>query len=341
MPASNQDQASRGRLWWVRLLFAIAVLGLCALFLRRIDPARVLEALKGAHWQMVGMAMLINVVFNLPARVMRWQSLLLPLPHRGRGPRFRELLRLYLASLAANNLLPAHPGEALRVVQLNLRHGYTPGAVVASLLLEKLICWLTVALGALVLLLFFPLPRSFEIPMIVYTACVMALIITLALLARRWGATEDAAAEEGPPTEPSPGWVERLRGMVRSFLQRLAEAMHLMHTPRVWMVAVSYSFLSSLADIAMVGLCLYAVNIQLGVMSWAMFFLIVNMVIVIPSTPGQVGVLETGGMLVLGVLGVDHSQGLSATLIYHAAHLLPMTLLGLVGFQFLSLKKAD
>lgn len=323
----------------LRLLFALAVLGLCALFLRRIEPARVLEALKDADWLLIGAAMLANVLLNLPARVMRWRSLLAPLPHRGAGPGFWELARLYLASLAANNLLPVHPGEALRVVQLNLRHDYTPGAVVASLLLEKLICWLTVALGAVAVLLLVSLPGTFKIPMAAFSGCVLALIATLALAARRWGA--DLAGEEVAPAAPGQGLVARLKQTLRSFLQRLAEGMHLMHAPEVWLTAVLFSFLSSLADVAMVGLCLEAVKVQLGVRHWVMFFLMVNMVIVIPSTPGQIGVLETGGMLVLGVLGVDHSQGLSATLIYHAAHFVPMTLLGLICLQFTSLKRTE
>ena len=330
---SSDPQIAPGRLRWLRFLFALAVLGLCALFLGRIEPARVLEALGSAHLHLVLAAALVNVLANLPARVMRWRALLSPLPHRGREPGFWELARLFLASLAANNLIPAHPGEALRVVQLNRRYGYTSGAVVASLLLEKLLCWWTVAVGAVLVLLFSPLPQVVEVPMAVFAGGIISLVVLLIVLARRQG-NGDPVAGVDPPREAAQGWGARLRVVVRAFLLRLAEAMRLMHAPRVWLSAVLFSFLSSMADIAMVGLCLSAVGVQLGFESWALFYLIVNMVIAVPSTPGQVGVLETGGVLALTLLGVDSSRGLSATLIYHAAHLLPMTALGLVTFRW-------
>ena len=112
-----------------------------------------------------------------------------------------------------------------------------------------------------------------------------------------------------------------------------------MQAPRTWISAALYSVLSAMVDISMVGLCLHAVNIQLGVINWALFYLMINVVIIIPSTPGQVGVLETSGMMVLGALGIEHSQGLSATIIYHTAHFFPMTLLGLIILQLQSVKK--
>ncbi|MEO8361939.1 MAG: lysylphosphatidylglycerol synthase domain-containing protein [Vicinamibacteria bacterium] len=48
-----------------------------------------------------------------------------------------------------------------------------------------------------------------------------------------------------------------------------------------------------------------------------------------PSTPGQIGLIEAGAVFALVGLGVGPNRSLAFALLYHAAHLLPLTLLGL------------
>ena len=114
-----------------------------------------------------------------------------------------------------------------------------------------------------------------------------------------------------------------LRTRGRRFLFRLGEAMNRMSAPSVWLRALLWSAVSDLTDVIMLGLCLVAVGVHLSLTAWFLTFLVINLAIAIPSTPGQVGVLEAGAVLVLSALGVPASQALAFAILYHAAHIVP------------------
>jgi hypothetical protein len=312
------------------VLLALAVLVLLGLLLWELDLARVWGALARADWGLVALAALLNLTVNLWARVKRWQASLEPLPRPGRGASLRELCVILLASYAASNVLPAQAGEALRTVQLHRRHGYAVGALVASRLFEKIVEALSLALVALPVLLFASLPGAAALPLLALTGMGLVGIGLVVLAARRGGRVEPPVAEAEPPRGLSPA---ALRVRFRRFLSRLSEAMHLLHTARTWSLAMAWSCLSDLVDALMIGLCLLAVGLSAGVPAWFVVLLAVNLAIAVPSTPGQIGVLEAAAVLALGAMGADHGEALAFALLYHACHVLPTTLCGLVGLR--------
>jgi uncharacterized membrane protein YbhN (UPF0104 family) len=83
----------------------------------------------------------------------------------------------------------------------------------------------------------------------------------------------------------------------------------------------------------MIGLSLAAVGIRVPVGAWFLVLLTVNLAVAVPSTPGQVGVHEAAAILALGALRVGVSEALVFALLYHAAHVLPLAGLGLLGLR--------
>lgn len=86
-----------------------------------------------------------------------------------------------------------------------------------------------------------------------------------------------------------------------------------------------------LIDIAMIGLCLRAVSVQLPLLCWVLLLQAINLSILVPVTPGQIGMLEAGAVLTLSLLGVGHHEALAFALLYHASHVLPVIALGFLG----------
>jgi uncharacterized membrane protein YbhN (UPF0104 family) len=281
--------------------------GLAALALWRIDFARLAAALRGASLAPLGLALAINVIANSLARVRRWQALLQPLPHGPRPAHFVDLFRLLFAGYALSNLLPARPGEALRVVELHRRRGYPVSGLVAVQLAEKIVETLSLGLlcGAAALLASPGSPG--RAPLASGGALAVLGVALLLALPRRVPQAE------------------------RGFLRGLLGAAQTLHARRSWIRSAAWSLLSDTTDLVLVGLCLRAVGIEVPPCAWALVLFTINLAILLPSTPGQVGVLEAGGVLALSIAGVAPAPALAFALLYHSIHLVPTTALGLFG----------
>jgi uncharacterized membrane protein YbhN (UPF0104 family) len=318
---ADDAPAPRRRLVERALVFA-AVVVLCVVLGRRLDPDRVLLALSHADWRLVALAALINITLNTAARVGRWSALLGALPREGAAPGFVELGVLYLASQAASNLLPARAGEALRVVQLHRKHGYPVSELITVQLVETIVA--AVTLGSLALLVA-PLPLT--------PGALSAALFTFAFVGLGGGLAVFALARRAPAPAPAEGAPARtgLAGLLdkaRALLRRLVAAVHHLRSPRVWARSLAWSLLSDLTDVLMIGLVLHAVGVSLSPLQWIVAFVAINLVLLLPTTPAQLGVLEIGAVAALRALGVDEHPALAFALLYHASHVIPPTLLG-------------
>ena len=120
-----------------------------------------------------------------------------------------------------------------------------------------------------------------------------------------------------------------LMHQVRGFLGTLHEGMYLLRSPRIWAYSLVCSFVNDFANAATVGLALAAVGVALPIPSWFIIVLVARLAGLLPSTPGQFGVVEAGLVIAMGVLGVDHGRALAVAILYHLAHFVPVTAIGL------------
>lgn len=315
-----------------RVLRAIGVVlvlaGCAALLLNRVEGPKLWTALRHADGRLVALAALANLVLNLAVRSERWRLLLLRLAGPGDGSPRPQLARgrlwwLYLAHLAANNLLPARAGEALRVLSLAGPGGLPASGLVAVLLVEKGAETLSMGLVAALLLVGFSPPAA----LVGTLRWMFALGLFCVLLAFVLVHVSKRGSD--------------VQGRVRAFVRHLLSALRLLHAPGLWGAALVLSWASLAIDVGMIGLCLQAVGVARPVIDWLFVFLAINLAIALPTTPGQVGVMETGAVLALSLLGVGASEGLAFALLYHAAHVLPTTLLGTLAWLTLRRRTAD
>jgi len=268
---------------------------------RKIDFGALASALRGAAWGWVVLAAAVNVVGTTVARVRRWQALLGPIPHRQRAT-FLDLARLSYASGAVNNLLPAKAGEAVRVVELNRLRGYPAGALIAAQLAEKGIEAISLGLvcGFAALL-----PGARWPPLAAAGGVAAAAVTVLAVLPRR-----------------APGPAGR-------FLQ----ALRAVHAERSWVRGLLWSLMADGIDVLLVGLCLRALGIDAHPALWAMVLLSINVALLLPAVPGNLGILEAGAVVALTAAGVAAEPALAFALVYHSVHLIPSTVLGVISIS--------
>ncbi|MFI5290922.1 MAG: lysylphosphatidylglycerol synthase transmembrane domain-containing protein [Polyangia bacterium] len=319
------------RLRWI--IGVVLVVGLLALAAHSIDLKKFLAALASSDWRLVALAGVIVVTVCMFACSLRLYQLTAPLPHGGRGVSFWQLTSIYFASSAAHHLLPSPAAEVLRTVHLKRRYGYTIGALVASQLVEKVIDALGLSLEVLAVAIFGRLPPALDISLYVFAGLGVSGAAAVLIVAWRYRVAHAGKPEPQVESEPASGRLGGTRVKLRGFVKKLAEGTYLLRAPRIWLVSLLCSVINDFANAATAGLVLAAVGIHLPIASWFVLVLVARMAGLLPSTPGQFGVIEAGLVVALAAFGIGSNRALAVAVLYHVAHFIPVVAVGLVELR--------
>jgi glycosyltransferase 2 family protein len=277
-----------------RAIVCVAAAAAAAFYLRRMPFAEIGRALRDAQPLSLLLATLVYLGPNTAAKVLRWAALLAEVPRRGEGLGRFELARVLFASQAASNLLPARAGEAVRVVELR-RRGYGTAGLIAAQLYEKVV----------------------EAASLCLLGGVAAAVARVAIFR-------------------VPAWMPVLAGAALVALlfvaPRYVRALRF-RRDAAWARSLGWSCAADLADAAVLGLCLHAVGAHVAPAALLVVLLAINVAILIPSTPGHVGVMEAAALAALLAVGVSPERALAGAVLYHAVQIVPGTALGLVSLR--------
>ena len=281
------------------LPWGLAALVLVSLWaaLRDLDFQRIVVVLRSANLALVLGAVAVNLTLNTYARVKRRVELVRAAASRALDLTFRDWAGLYFASVAGNNLLPARAGDVLFAFEARKRLGLGLGVIATAQLAEKLVEILSLwalSPSGLIFANASPMLRSMLLTFVAGGSIVLFLLVVF----------------------------------VRRITSPRFEAVARIATWGVATRAVSWSLAQDISDIAMVGLVATAVDIHVGPFGWLLVYLAVNLASVLPSAPGQIGLIEAGAVLALIGLGIGQSEAVAFSLLYHAAHFIPTTLAG-------------
>jgi hypothetical protein len=309
-----------------RLSIALRVLVIAAIAaglwwsVRAMDFAKLGATLRSARiWPLV-LAAVLNFVC-LWGKAVCWRLMLAP---RHKVSVIR-LFRYTIAAFAASAITPARAGEVLRVWTLKRRDGVPAADTAAVAVAEKLLD------GISMLILVAPVPWLLPgLPSWVTTsiggcaAIAIALFIGLYIAVGRVGAV-------GPVDETKS----------RSLVRRFITGMHVLRSPKRLLGALGVLILVWAADLGEVMAALYAVDIHLPIAAGLLILFALNLTIMVPSTPAQLGALEAGAMAALRLLPVAHESAAAFALLYHAAQVIPLIAAGLIFELRLVLGRED
>lgn len=236
----------------------------------------------------------------IATKAIRWQCLVKPLRHIS----LFKIIGILIISFMANNLLPARLGDALRVHMLHrktdLGHATSTGGLIADRILEGISFLVLTAL----LFSFGKVPPWMHYGMIVTVSAVMIAYLAVAVYSR---------------SKIRHGW-----------LSRLQEGIAPLHNRKVFAVGAGTSLVSWVLQLAMIHCTQVAFGIHLPLWSTLLVLVAVNLAIIVPSTPANIGTFELACMLAYTFLGVDENVGLLIGATYHLAQVLPVTVIGAV-----------
>jgi glycosyltransferase 2 family protein len=300
-----------------RCVLAAAGLGVSAvlawLAARSVDPhAFVASFRRTAWWYLVPSG--ATLVAAVAARWLRWWLLFAP----GRRPPFGALGRAFLIGHLFNNLLPARPGELARAVALRREAGTPVVEALATTAAERVYDVL-----ALVALLaagapFAPVGRDARTGVVAAGAIAAAALVAVVVFGRD-GARLERVLSRVPrlSTDTARRWsVSAVHGVVSLRRARVA-------APAVLLTATSWVLLA-LSGWAL----LLAFHLHLGFVGGLLVVVAANLALLVPASPGGVGVFEAATVSVLAGFSVDRSAALSYAVALHGLNLFPYLLVG-------------
>jgi uncharacterized protein (TIRG00374 family) len=247
-----------------------------------------------------------------------------------------------------NAFFPARAGDLVRAYLLGKRTGLRKTTILATIVIEKAFDAIALLLMLLVSLVFLPSrlnssPLGFSPELLAWVAG-LALIAAMAglLIFYRYSDSIARLAERILNRLPLPG---RLRRFPVRIIETFASGMHVFKTPRPLISAALISGLVWLVVALMFRVALesFAAPFPPQMTSpVGLLFMtaLVNLGLLIPALPGNVGTYEALVVAGMAFFGVDKELAVAFALIFHVGQLVTTLIVGVVAFwmQNLSLR---
>ena len=246
-------------------------------------------------WIVAGLALnLLSVLL----RVAAWTTVIdqaMPPPH----PRFRSILSAFSIGLLGNAVLPGRIGELARVAVLARKGPAQPGAwarLVGTVFAHRVFDLIPLALlGTFVLV-------AAKLPSWALTAVVAFIVLTVALLAFAVASARRHQLQRLP--------VDRL-GAVRRLVTMARHGLGVMRVPWAAALAVVLQCAGWAAQLAAVYTVMRGFQIDEGFAAAGLVLVLMNVVMIFPLWPGNVGLLQAAIAVPLVPYGVAYAHGIA------------------------------
>jgi uncharacterized protein (TIRG00374 family) len=276
-------------------------------------------ALRGAAylWLLPGVAITVGLLF---LKAWRWQMLFWPEYRLPFSPVMTALCAGYLAS----NVLPARAGELARLVLLVSEQPVSAARTLSTIVVERLLDVLTLIVVLVALLPWVELPADMT-----HAAWAIGLLAlagaALMVLFSFWKAR-------------ALQWARLLAGRIR-FLDRPGVYAALGHLidgfatlrGRLGLTLIAISLLGWAGVIGMAWSAGRAFPAQIPMTAAAFAVVVTTLGMLIPSSPGYIGVFHGLVWVALAPFGVPKDQAFSFALVWHGANYLTLSLSGVIA----------
>ncbi len=307
--------------------------------LRDIHFGEVLEYFRDSHKAAL-LATMVAASLSIVARAFRWRTLL---SHESPNLRYAPLYHATAAGFAVNNILPARAGEVARAYAATRLAGVRFSSAITTIVLSRVLDGVTLfAILALASLLGW-FSSDFVIGGVAVSRIMaIASIIFFGLLGLAFAAVQfprfvssvaDKLCHLILPNRLADRTVQGLSGVL--------DSLAVLRSPKRLGVALVWS--AVVWGLNGLSFLLAFIAFDLNVPWHAAFVLqsLVNFGLVIPSTPGFVGVFEALVRGVLVLYGVSPTVAVSYAVAYHFCSYLPITLLGLWSLAHTHIRMGD
>ncbi|MBN1595037.1 flippase-like domain-containing protein [candidate division FCPU426 bacterium] len=317
-PAAGQPAAglwkSHGMKIIIGLVLSLVFLGLA---LYKINLAKVVQTFRQVHFGWL-LASAGSILVAYYFRSLLWRILLMGHKPINLGNAFRIITIGYFA----NNVLPLKLGELVRAWLLSKREGLTISLSLAVVVLERGVDLLCMMFYFILMMFIVPFENWLKVSGLLLAIFGGGFFLAL-ILNYRFGGHLLEYIEK--PLARLPGNIGRwLHRQMDAFL----EGLKLIKNPGQFMAGVGVTLLSWLAWIMVTYLCFWAAGLQLPFFAAVFLIVVLNMGLMIPSSPGGLGVFEFMVILALAKYGVAKETALGFAVVFHMIQAILVIVLG-------------
>ncbi|MBN2382434.1 flippase-like domain-containing protein [bacterium] len=266
-------------------------------------------------------------------RALRWQILLAPLKLIPSHFQFKVVCLGYMA----NNILPFRAGEFYRAHIMGQREGIARTAVFSSIILERVCDGLVMLffLGTSTFFLQNALPIPFQMIMSFSLLFFGGLFIVFLVMV--WNQTVSIRLFTRLTNLLPQRISAKFSDLFEHALSGLASLKGIKTSAAVFFLSV----LSWLCEAAMYYFLFFSMDIDLSYEVSVLLVAVINLGIMIPSSPGYVGTFEYFCILTLTFFHIPYTVAFSYSLFLHFLLFLPITCVGFYYFWILSVRPAS
>lgn len=301
---------------WLGIIISLALL---ALVFYGTDFRALVEVFRTANYTFVLPALALYFV-GVFLRAVRWRFLL-----RSVKPiAYTRLFQVTVIGYMANDLLPFRIGELARAYILGQTEEISKASTLVTIVLERIFDGVTMLLFIGVASFFLPLEdwiRSMLLVGSVMFASVVVVLVMVASFRERFDHLIHALLSRLPER-----WGARGLKLIDSFFHGLS----VLRNPLDAFLALIFSILAWLCEAGMYAIIGVGFGITVALPVFVLTTAVANLVTIVPSTPGYVGVFHAAVKAVLVFFGVEANLATSYAFFLHALLIVPVVLLGLV-----------
>ncbi len=267
-------------------------------------------------------------IMSMFLRAWRWRILLKPV----KDIAYNTVFTFTMIGFMANNVLPAHAGDFARPYLLGLKENISGFSALATVLIERLLDGVGLIIIFLIVLPIAPLPASIKMSGLGIGAALFALIALLMLLSSENGRLRNgliALVEKAP---------DRFRASLSKKLQMFLFGLTIFRNRKnlLPLLGISVFVWAHLALTIFMILKGYPLAAEVGAMDMGIASVVtivmLAFVIVLPSSPGYLGITQVAFIFALGYFGVAESDAVGASIIFNLTQYIPITIGGIVYF---------
>jgi len=282
-------------------------------------------------WLAAGMLLL---AVGTAAKASRWQLLFYPT----RNLHWLDLLSAMMVGFLVNTVLPARLGELARVYLVSRSGRATPAHTLSTIVVERVLDSLTLLIFLVAVMPFLPVPDLVQrsaLTLGLGGLLVFGLMMAMALRA------DLGLALFAVPLRLVP---LRHRAWLTTQLENALRSLSALRNPRVHLAAWGWSLLIWALMGGSVYMFMLAFDLAVPATVAILLVSVLNLGMIIPSSPGYIGVYHFLAVQTLGPFGVTPSLAMSFAVILHLANFGSLSLGGFIcmareGLSFSDLSK--
>jgi uncharacterized membrane protein YbhN (UPF0104 family) len=270
------------------------------------------------YWWVIPMLLLLFVAQGV--RGLRWQYLF---PAETRPP-YWPTLEATLLGQFFNTILPARAGEVARIVALHRTTRTSRAEITSTVVIERVFDVLALLTLLFVFVPWFPHVSWLHAAALLAIVFFTATIVSIAVLFR-WG-EKPFLIMLRPLTRLGLPFltIEHAEHAAASFVRGAAALRH----PGLGAFAFGLSIVSWLLLGLSTWMLMIGFHLGLSPLAGLLVMIAVGLSLILPASPGSVGVFEAAALVGLKAYGIEKADALSFAIVLHAVSVLPFLVFG-------------